>query len=82
MLFEFHQQQSSKKKGSIHATYFITGTQVSIVKPRSTQHDDDEIPMPSSPYPSSAIEQPDQREVEPIRQKVLTLVKEEDLEGK
>lgn len=82
MLHEFYLQQNSQKKGSIHATYLVTGTRITIVEPRNTQNDEEDIPMPSSPYPSSAVEQADHGEVQSIRQKMLTLVKEEDLEGK
>ena len=41
-----------------------------------------DVPMPSSPYMSSLAAPGTNDEAEPVRQRVLTLVKEKNLEGR
>jgi DNA polymerase delta subunit 3 len=80
MLFDFYTQETSKKAGSIHATYLITGYQNLDSMPKVVSQDED-TPMPSSPYMSSPVvkaEIPEQI----VKQKVITLAKEEHLDCK
>ena len=84
MLSDFHNQQTTKKPGSVHAMYLVSGAQVA--KPSSDlngtsddQHIDD-TPMQSSPFMSSSMpQQEEEDEMTPIL-KVITLVREEQLE--
>jgi DNA polymerase delta subunit 3 len=83
MLFEFHRLQNSKKPGSIHATYLVTGLQRpeqfnSVSNGHGAGGED--TYMQSSPFMSSSIAQPEeQHEAKPVQ--TIMLVKEEDLEG-
>ncbi|KAI9789437.1 MAG: hypothetical protein M1835_001680 [Candelina submexicana] len=83
MLFDFHYQETSKKPGSVHATYLLSGLrqppEPSPVNGIHEKDGDDDL-MQSSPLMSSSM--PNQEEAEesiPIRS--ITLVKEEHLEG-
>ena len=82
MLYEFHRLQNAKKPGSLHATYLVTGTQLQAPQAELSQNGHADLPMPSSPYMSSLAAPVTNDEVEPVRQRVLTLVKEESLEGR
>ena len=85
MLYEFHQNENSKKPNSVNATYVITGVQ-QLPEPPATNGnandsdgDGDDI-MQSSPYISSSM--PNQDEVtDSIPTTSIILVREEDLEG-
>lgn len=84
MLYEFHRQQNSKKPGSVHATYLLTGTQIvtsSSDAMNGVADGDGDITMQSSPYMSSPIHSEKPPE-EPLKQQVITLAREEHLDGK
>ncbi|KAF3044052.1 hypothetical protein E8E12_008189 [Didymella heteroderae] len=79
MLFDFHQKQNAKKAKSIHATYLISGTKCSIDDTNDTNGQD--ISMRSPPFMSSMPEPEDTSpEEEPVKESVLLLVREEELE--
>ena len=83
MLYEFHRQQSSKKPGSVHAIYLLSGNiriQEAIDANTNKQGDGEDEPMQSSPFMSSSMPQPNGDE-EVLVKKVITLVREEHLEG-
>lgn len=84
MLYEFHRQQNVKKPGSLHATYLVSGIQMLTAAPQAelSQNGHADVPMPSSPYMSSLAAPGTNDEAEPVRQRVLTLVKEKNLEGR
>ncbi len=84
MLFNFHHQESSKKSGSVHATYLISGIrrppEPAAVNGNHEKDGDDDY-MQSSPFMSSSM--PNQEEAtEIIPTRCITLVKEENLEGR
>ena len=85
MLYDFHHRENSKKTGSVHATYLVAGTQVVTESPPANGVKDEEEDrgtyMQSSPYMSSPT-QAQEEEEEPKRQGVVTLVREEQLEGR
>jgi len=80
ILYDFHQKQTSKKAGSVHATYLVSGVQV--VKPASNgvHQTDEDTPMQSSPFMSSSMPNQDVEE-EATGTRVMTLAREEHLEG-
>jgi DNA polymerase delta subunit 3 len=93
MLYDFHKSQNAKKPNSVHATYLLTGTArtepTESARKTQTQEDEDSI-MQSSPFPSSYPEpEPplefEDEDVEPVEENIpttiVTLVREEDLEG-
>lgn len=82
MLYEFHRLQNSKKSGSVHATYLVTGIKhlQTPEAPEPVIDGEGDTPMQSSPYMSSPA-QPQQSTEEPMKQRVVTLVREEHLEG-
>lgn len=83
MLYEFHRTQNAKRPSSVHATYLVIGR-----KRRQTTHNgvhiknEEDMPMESSPIPSSLPVSESEQEVEQIPTTSVTLVKEENLEGK
>lgn len=87
MLYEFHHKQNSKKGGTLHATYLLTGSQTR--QQQSSQPNGihsqggTDVDMPSSPFPSSSAPQLNGEDVEMDNSliKLVTLVNEEDLEG-
>ena len=83
MLYAFHKTQTTKKPDSIHATYLISGTKRSDAIGTSVAKgkDGEDTVMDSSPFPSSWMETPTRVEPE-IAVSTVTLVKEEDLDGK
>ena len=82
MLFEFHRQQNAKKPKSVFATYLVTGIQEIDASelPVKAIDGDGDVPMQSSPYMSSPAP-PQSLQEEPLKQRVITLVKEEHLDG-
>ena len=84
MLYEFYQYQTSKKPGSVHATYLLSGTFSPVgVNSNSNrgQEDGEDARMQSSPFVSSQARP--QEELENLPSVTLvTLVREEQLEGK
>lgn len=91
MLYEFHRKQNSKKPGSVHATYLITGTrkqqpqvatQANGVHSQESGEDGDTVMQSSPPLPSSSAPQPEEEEEDqaPISIRTVLLVKEERLE--
>lgn len=83
MLYEFHHKQNSKKPGSVHATYIITGTkrQVQQTNGVHSQEDGEDTVMQSSPpLPSSSMPKPDDEAEDATSITTIMLVKEEHLE--
>lgn len=84
MLYDFHQNENSKKPNSVNATYVITGVQqpeapAANGKTNGSDRDGDDL-MQSSPYMSSSMpNQDDPAETVPTTS--IILVREEDLEG-
>ena len=82
MLYEFHHKQNTKKAGSVHATYLITGTQrPSLTNGVHNPEDGADNTVSSSlPLPSSSMPGPDgEDEVEDVPRKSMLLVREEHL---
>lgn len=83
MLFHFHKQQNSKKPGSIHAIYLLSGLAAATAPAIPTQSalaDGEDSYMQSSPFMSSSMPQKDDEE-EPLSLKHIAMCREEDLEG-
>ena len=84
MLYEFHQNENSKKPNSVNATYVITGVQqpeppAANGATKEADDDGDDF-MQSSPYISSSM--PNQESsTEGVPTSSIILVREEDLEG-
>ena len=83
MLYEFYHHQTSRKPGSIHATYLLSG----ILSPANTlangnhrDEDEEDAHMQSSPFVSSQV-RPEEDIETPLAVTLITLVREEDLEG-
>ena len=83
MLYEFYQHQTSKKAGSVHATYLLIG----VLSPTSVesngnygQEDGEDAHMQISPFVSSQT-QPQGETEAPSPVTLVTLVREEELEG-
>ncbi|KAL8916506.1 MAG: hypothetical protein Q9208_008484 [Pyrenodesmia sp. 3 TL-2023] len=84
MLFHFHKQQNSKRPGSIHAIYLLSGlaaTTAPAIPGQSASADGEDSYMQSSPFMSSSIPQKDGDE-EPLSVKYIAMCREEDLEGR
>ncbi|KAL8782514.1 MAG: hypothetical protein Q9213_005317 [Squamulea squamosa] len=82
LLFQFHKQQNSKKPGSVHAVYLVSGFIIPITPTNSgqpTQADGEDAYMQSSPFMSSSMPQQEDGE-EPLAVKTVTICREEDLE--
>lgn len=85
MLYDFHNQQNSKKPGTIHATYLLSGTKrreaPPVVANGGVKQDGEDQYMQSSPFMSSSMPRPEEDTGE---SSVLTisLVREEELESK
>ncbi|KAI9724120.1 MAG: hypothetical protein M1812_000839 [Candelaria pacifica] len=84
MLFDFHHQETSKKPGSVHATYLLSGIRrppdPAAVNGSHAKDGDDDY-MQSSPFMSSSMPNQDEAE-ESVSIRCITLVKEENLQGK
>lgn len=84
VLYEFHQNENSKKPNSVNATYVITGVQqpeppAANGAANEADGDGDDF-MQSSPYISSSM--PNQESsIEAVPTSSIILVREEDLEG-
>ena len=82
MLYDFHQRQTFKKPGSVHATYLVDGVPT-IAKADSANGqtgDGEDAYMQSSPVMSSSLPQEDTEEYT-IPMKSVVLAREEDLQG-
>ena len=83
MIYDFYQQQNAKKSGAVHVTYLLSGT-VSVQKENgsngSSQENGESMKMRSSPFMSSSMLR-DEEEATIQTMKVITLVREEHLEG-
>ena len=83
MLYEFHRQQSSKKPGSVHAIYLLSGnTRIQEVIDSNVDKDEnvEDEPMQSSPFMGSSNPRENGDENMPVK-RVITLVREEHLQG-
>lgn len=61
LLYQFHHGQNSKKHGSVHATYLLSGPRKQSLSGSDTEpavRDADDVPMQSSPIMSSGIPGP------------------------
>jgi hypothetical protein len=87
MLFEFHRRETSRKPGSVHATYLITGQKAIQTAPYAngaSKQDGEDTFMQSSPFMSSSAQQQEPvHEEDPVveTQATINLVPEEHLEG-
>lgn len=84
LLYDFYHYQSSRKPGSVHATYLVSGTQARLGETSANgvgQSNFEDAHMQSSPFMSSSIPPGDDAEEQPSV-KVIALVREQDLEGK
>ena len=83
MLYDFHQNENSKKPNSVNATYVITGVrqlEAPAANGKANDDGDGDDFMQSSPYISSSMpNQDDPAEMVPTVS--IILVREEDLEG-
>ena len=83
MLFEFYKQQNITKAGSVHATFLVSGTKEILQVPASNQDHEkgsEDVHMQSSPFMSSSMPQEEREEPQSVN--VVTLVREEELEGR
>ncbi|GIZ41522.1 hypothetical protein CKM354_000482500 [Cercospora kikuchii] len=83
MLYEFHRKQNTKKPGSVHATYLVTGTKQSSTQTNGTQSQndgEDTVMQSSPPLPSSSFQRSDEDERDSTLVKTIMIVKEENLE--
>lgn len=81
MLFEFHRQQNGKKPGMIHATYIVAGSKQKVEPSKGNSKDGEDEYMHSSPFQSSPVAMAEEvTEHTPVL--FVTLVREEDLEGR
>ncbi|KAL8668713.1 MAG: hypothetical protein Q9168_006671 [Polycauliona sp. 1 TL-2023] len=82
LLFQFHKQQNSKKPGSVHAVYLVTGYLIPVTPATSSSQsgpvDGEDAHMQSSPFMSSSMPQPEDDE-DQLAVKTVTLCREEDL---
>lgn len=82
MLYDFHQRQTLKKPGSVHATYLVDGipaiTKAHIANGQAGHGED--AYMQSSPVMSSSLPQEETEEYN-IPSKSIVLAREEDLQG-
>lgn len=83
MLYDFHRQQNARRAGSVHATYLLSGVtsmQRTSDAGGNGRAEGGDVQMQSSPFMSSST--PHQDEEENVHLvKVVTLVREEHLEG-
>jgi DNA polymerase delta subunit 3 len=75
MLYDFHASQNAKRPHSVHATYLVSGVKKVGKAPA------DDVPMTSSPFPTSYRDQSDDQSATEIPIRTVTLVREEELEG-
>lgn len=86
MLYEFHRKQNSKKPGSVHASYLITGTRIPQTpkQPNGGHGQDkdgeDTVMRSSPPMPSSSMPQPEEEQAAPVPVRSVLIVKEEHLD--
>ena len=82
MLYDFHHKQNSKRPGSVHATYLVSGTTITTaIRSNSSQkaEDGEDTHMQSSPFVSSQLPEED-TEISALVE-LITLVQEENLDG-
>lgn len=85
MLYDFYQKQNSRKPGSVHATYLVTGARRSPqpVQTNGLHSQDEDSLMQSDTFMSSSAPEPDTDTAEEtIPVKTIVVAKEEDLEGR
>lgn len=83
ILFEFHQKETAKTPGCVHATYLVCSVQRPVEAPVTLNgnhaKDGDDDVMQSSPFMSSAVQKEDET-VERVPVRSVLLVREEELE--
>ena len=92
MLYEFNEDQNKRKPGSVYATYLISGMKKQEEQSHAPvmangKHESSDPPPSSPPIPSSSMVGASQQESqtgeqEIIKVRTVTLVREENLEGK
>lgn len=83
MLYDFYHHQTSKKPGSVHATYLLSGIINPANSPSNGNHrdeDEEDAHMQSSPFVSSQL-RPEEDTAIALPVTLITLVREEELEG-
>ncbi|KAL1643684.1 hypothetical protein SLS58_004699 [Diplodia intermedia] len=80
MLYHFHATENQKRPGSVHATYIITGTKHAGHLTQTNGHADEDVPMRSSPIPSSLPDAPAEDEQSRLKVTSIKLVREEDVD--
>lgn len=82
ILYDFYSTQTTKKPGSISATYLLDGVPRAPKESSANGHqqDGEDMHMQSSPYMSSSMPHQEQEEAVPSRS--IILASEDDLEGK
>lgn len=84
MLYDFHRQQNAKKPGTLHATYLLSGTKreedIPSIKLEVKKDGEDDY-MQSSPFIASSMPQIEEG-TGATSVLSITLVREEDLEGR
>ena len=83
MLYEFYQDQTSKKPGSVHATYLLSGTLSPVGVESNGKHGlegGEDAHMQSSPFVSSQVQPQEDTDILP-RMTLITVVREGELEG-
>ncbi|KAL9130635.1 MAG: hypothetical protein Q9175_006970 [Cornicularia normoerica] len=83
MLYEFYSTQTTKKPGSVHATYLLDGVSRPVRESSVNRHQQDggDMHVQSSPYMSSSIPHQEDQE-DAFVPRSIVLAKEEDVEGK
>lgn len=85
MLYDFYNKQTTKNAGSLHATYLIKGTQMqrpAISSNGVASQQSKDTDMRSSPFPGSSAQESHHEEEERTKLiQLVTLAREEDLEG-
>lgn len=85
MLYEFHRRENTKRAGSVHANYLLSGIKQRPLPSNQTNgktanHDGEDVEMRSSPFPGSSMPQ-EAAEESNETMRCLILVQEEQLEG-
>ena len=83
LLYEFYSTQTTKKPGSIYATYLLDGIPRPVRESSVNEHqqDGEDIPMQSSPYMGSSMSHHEDQE-DAIPSRSIVLASGEDLDGK
>jgi len=78
MLYEFHRTSNARKSGAVHATYLLTGTRKAARRTNGLSSQGEDSFMADSSFMSSLPGQDEQE----VKVTSITLVQEEELEGR